>query len=548
MYALSVRNILISALVIVSCTMTEAIGGTFENPFGDAQPISFLFVSPAGDNSNPGTSTLPKLTIQAALTSATAGTAILVKAGTYRENISINRSGSIDRPIWIIAVDGFGTASINPPDAKSTIQGYGVHYIYIQGFHITAPRSGGTDDNGIKFAQASVDYSQPNSHIALLDNTVEVPANGESGIKISQTGYAHVVRNSILNPVVVGIDLGACQNSVIAWNYCVNTTVNGAFAIYAKGGSYNIQIHDNYSAGSKFGMFIGQSSAWQNVWIGNPAGPRAWEARYCQAYNNITRDNASQGYSFMGSIESKISNSMAYAAGWKPLTAQSNMVSLMEDGTVVPLLYANRDTVDRCAFDRTDWFWADAGCENAVSILDVKALRRLAGNSNDNTISGGFAIITSGGGRDTLILSPGLGITEITDFIPGTDIMRLVGFENTRLLNIPSLITQVGPHCVLQLPDGNALWFDSLQASNLSEANFDVRIPPSKSRLLPLKNPNNSSQRPSRSLYLDNKTGDKRIRPAHAKLFSLDGSVQQFNHQRNPDQSSVPGVYILKVE
>ncbi len=520
----SICRILLQVLALVACLFFNGLCGTIENPFGSAQPISSIFVSPTGDDSNPGTSALPKLTIQAAVNTATAGSAILVSKGVYRENVSITRSGSINMPIWLISIDGFGTASINPPTAKSTIQGYGVQYILIQGFHIVAPRSGGTDDNGIKFAQASSDYSLPNSHIAIMDNTIEIPANGETGIKISQTSNAHVVRNSILNAVGVGIDLGACRNSAIAWNYCVNTSVNSAFGIYVKGGSYNIQIHDNYVVGSKFGIFIGQSSGYQNMWVGNPAGPRAWEASQCQAYNNITRDNASQGFSFMGSVESRISNSMAYNTGWMPVTAQNNMVNRMEDGTVVPLLFPERDTIDRCAFDKTNWFMADSGFENAVSILDSKVLKKLAGNSNDNTVSSGFAIITSGGGLDTLIFSPGLGITEITDFLPGNDIIRLDGFENTRLSNIPSLITQVGPHCVLLLPDGNALWFDSLQAKSLTQPNFDVKVLPSRTHSV---YPQSKGTSPKQTLwYVDKcnvKYGKGSVEHSELQVFSLDG-------------------------
>ena len=518
-----IRTVLIPALALVACACLEGIGATYQNPFGNAQPSSFLFVSPLGADTNPGTSALPKLTIQAAVVSATAGTAILVRTGTYRENVSINKSGTADKPIWLIAIDGFGSALIDPPNAVSTIQGYGVHYILIQGFHIVAPRSGGTDDNGVKFAQAGNDFSQPNSHIAIMDNIVDVPGNGESGIKISQASYVRVVRNSILNPVGVGIDLPACQDAVVAWNYCANASANSAFAIYVKGGSYNIAIHDNYVVGSKFGIFIGQSSAWQNMWLGNPAGPRAWEARHCSAYNNITHDNASQGYSFMGSVKSHIVNSIAYRSGWMTVTAQSNMVNSMEDGTVVPALFPAQDTVYRCAFDRTTWFWADSGCSSAVSAIDIKGLRVLVGNSGNNTVSGGFAVVTSGAGHDTLVLSPGSGITEITDFLPGSDIVRLVGFDSVTLLNPLLLVTQVGPHCVLRLPDGNALWFDSLQAGSLSAHDFDIRPAISAAGAQQLPGKSSSKKLTVRYIGCDGLRDGGRFSRSGGSIFSIDG-------------------------
>ena len=57
------------------------------------------FVSPAGKDTNPGTLTAPWKTIQKAASSAKAGDNVFVRAGTYKEKVQINVSGTATAPI-----------------------------------------------------------------------------------------------------------------------------------------------------------------------------------------------------------------------------------------------------------------------------------------------------------------------------------------------------------------------------------------------------------------------------------------------------------------
>lgn len=57
------------------------------------------FVSPAGKDTNPGTLTAPWKTIQKAANSAKAGDVVNVRAGTYKEKVQINVSGTATAPI-----------------------------------------------------------------------------------------------------------------------------------------------------------------------------------------------------------------------------------------------------------------------------------------------------------------------------------------------------------------------------------------------------------------------------------------------------------------
>ena len=47
---------------------------------------------------------------QAAVDKAAPGTAIMVKAGTYKENVQLTKDGTPSKPIWLTSADGIGKA------------------------------------------------------------------------------------------------------------------------------------------------------------------------------------------------------------------------------------------------------------------------------------------------------------------------------------------------------------------------------------------------------------------------------------------------------
>ena len=74
-------TILLGAIGILVMGRGEAAGGVY-------------FVTPDGDDNNPGTENEPWKTIQKSVDTLEAGDTVYIKTGTYRENISINVSGS----------------------------------------------------------------------------------------------------------------------------------------------------------------------------------------------------------------------------------------------------------------------------------------------------------------------------------------------------------------------------------------------------------------------------------------------------------------------
>jgi len=87
-------------------------------PFDDLTPLRYIWVSPTGSDLGTGAAGSPLKTIQAAVEIATAGTAIMVTAGEYRENVKLptNAAGTPDNPIWLISADGPQAAKVVATD------------------------------------------------------------------------------------------------------------------------------------------------------------------------------------------------------------------------------------------------------------------------------------------------------------------------------------------------------------------------------------------------------------------------------------------------
>ena len=124
--------------------------------FDGLTPQKYIWVSPTGSDAGAGSKDSPLKTIQAAVNKATAGTAIMVKAGVYNENVKLPSEalGTPENPIWLISVDGPQAAKIVAVDQTlSTIYGYGTDNYVVQGFEI----QGGF--RGIQFSQSGRDFT-----------------------------------------------------------------------------------------------------------------------------------------------------------------------------------------------------------------------------------------------------------------------------------------------------------------------------------------------------------------------------------------------------
>ena len=101
--------------------------------------MTTYYVSAAASKSGDGSSNSPWRTISDAMKSnLKPGDEVVVKSGTYHEQVRITKSGSADKYITVRS-EVPGGAKITPPEDKD----YGVHiqgdYIKLDGFEISAP-------------------------------------------------------------------------------------------------------------------------------------------------------------------------------------------------------------------------------------------------------------------------------------------------------------------------------------------------------------------------------------------------------------------------
>jgi hypothetical protein len=140
-----------------------------------AQPMSSrpeLYVSPTGDDSNPGTLKAPWRTIQHAADVASAGSTVNVRAGTYQERVTINVSGNPrdgyvtfqSYPGETVILDG---EHLTPDGRSALLVIQNKSYVRIQGFEIRSYR---TDDR--RRTPMGISVLGCGAHIELMHNNV----------------------------------------------------------------------------------------------------------------------------------------------------------------------------------------------------------------------------------------------------------------------------------------------------------------------------------------------------------------------------------------
>lgn len=236
-------------------------------PFENAKPKSYLWVSPNGSDSNNGSEGAPLRTVQAAVDRAVPGTAVMLKAGAYVENVEIRKDGAVDAPIWLVSADGQGAARLIARDNGQTVlRAHGEDNWIIKGLQV----EGGA--NGIQFSMsghlAAAGAQGETRNVVIQDNIIRNVA-GADGIKISQAQNFAIVGNRIEGGVgQEGIDLVYTRNSVVSHNTIMNT--GGLAGITVKAGSSDVKVAHNYLKGlATDGILVGgfstdQGKVWPN--------------------------------------------------------------------------------------------------------------------------------------------------------------------------------------------------------------------------------------------------------------------------------------------
>jgi len=204
----------------------------------DAVYSTVLHVDPDGDDAGDGTEAAPLATLEEALSRASAGTRVLMHAGTYVGSTwAEGLEGTASEPI---AVVGEGEVVLDADGAAEVLHVAEARYLVLE--HLTLENA---SVNGLNIDDGG-SYDTPAEHVVLRDLTVRAVGTGGNNDCVKLSG---VDRFFLLGSDISGCDAGdavdmvGCHDGVIAGNRIHDTPGSGG--IQAKGGSSGTLVHGN---------------------------------------------------------------------------------------------------------------------------------------------------------------------------------------------------------------------------------------------------------------------------------------------------------------
>jgi parallel beta-helix repeat protein len=201
------------------------------------------YVSPTGNDSNPGSSTAPFKTFPKAVSALQPGDTLQVLAGTYSETLTLSSSGTATAPITVL---GNG-AIVNMQGINAngiTVSG---SYVRVSGFEVT-----GATDFGIAVMSQNVTIENNIVHDNVTKNgvgTCGLSTSWGSGVKVRVGGQNTTIRNNtVYNNCGEGIAVTRGVTTLVEGN-----TVSDNFSvnIYVDNSPYvNVKSNRSYCTGT----------------------------------------------------------------------------------------------------------------------------------------------------------------------------------------------------------------------------------------------------------------------------------------------------------
>jgi hypothetical protein len=232
-----------------------------------------FYVATNGSDSNPGTVARPWRTIQRAINGRRPGQRVLVRRGTYHENVRLERAGTASAPITLAAYPGERPIIDNESNPLE-IDG---SYYRIRGFVLQGARGTSSTNvyfetgahhvelvgNEVRWSQDQGIFSEEESHdLHILGNRIHDNGRGHvSGQHQSHglyfQGSNHVAANNVIynHPYGFGIQVyDQNRGSIIVHNTVVASGHSG-IVVGGGGGVSDITIRNNVLAfNSKYGV------------------------------------------------------------------------------------------------------------------------------------------------------------------------------------------------------------------------------------------------------------------------------------------------------
>jgi hypothetical protein len=275
--------------------------------------LSTYYVSPTGNDNNPGTLNQPFKTFKHSLAVAiNPGDTVMALGGVYSEKVTFTNSGSAAGDISIEAypsqspiLDGTGVGSSNQGYGNDMVQGFDISYVQVIGFEIRNDvGTSSVDASGIHFEGYGTNINienntihditgvhamgisiygssqtSPLTNLTISGNTIYncQPANSETLTLNGNVSNFTITNNLVHDNNNIGIDMiggeysifglhhpktglpvtrdGVCSNNTV---YNIHANYGGGYAggIYVDGGQ-NITLADNVSYQNDLGLEVG---------------------------------------------------------------------------------------------------------------------------------------------------------------------------------------------------------------------------------------------------------------------------------------------------
>ena len=259
---------------------------------------STYYVSPQGNNSNPGSKSQPWRTVEYGANQAKPGDVVLVENGVYRESVVMTKSGTAGAYITLKAVNYLG-AKIEVTNGLGTVDGIkaAANYLIIDGFEIYDSAPGvGHHGNGITV------YN--NHHVNILNNKIH--DFGGSGIQAAHFDHVLIENNVVYNNAkydpnqTSGISLYQAQAVDNAPGYHIVVRNNRSYG--------NINLIPTHEGFTRDGNGILVDDFWNST--GNPTNIVFPHRTLVE--NNLSYDNGGKGIQVFKSSHVDVFNNTAY--------------------------------------------------------------------------------------------------------------------------------------------------------------------------------------------------------------------------------------------
>lgn len=247
-----------------------------------------LYVSPSGNDSNPGTQDEPFRTIVRAAQVVTPGTTVHVAPGVYTGGFKTTASGSMEARIVYESTERWGAKIVPPLNSNSSTawQNRG-SYVDIVGFEV----DGSQYQGGAKWLSGI--YSG-GSYVSIRNNQVhhianDVPCESSGGAGIGVDGYYRGIKSEVTGNSLHDIGPDSCRfihGIYVSTSATVRSNIvfriSGA-GIHLWHDANNVLIAGNTVTGSDAGIIVGGGDYYHTH------GPND----RTQVLNNIVYDNRS---------------------------------------------------------------------------------------------------------------------------------------------------------------------------------------------------------------------------------------------------------------